>query len=156
MGQTLWRKPEPSHALCILIQGTLITLITVLEGVQGFQPQDLRQGNIDYHKHFWRRCTHRPPLSYPVKWVSTKIRPVPSWCVFALFSQFCSPWANKLGRSGVYLISITYKRRVENYSGTAHCAHGERSSVQTATKPIPCLNPSLALNGALNLDTAQG
>lgn len=57
----------------------------------------------------------------------------------------------------MYLISVTYKRRVGNYSGRAHCAHGERSaSVQRATKPMPCLNPSLALNGALNLDTAQG
>lgn len=54
------------------------------------------------------------------------------------------------------LISVTYKR-VGNYSGTAHCAHGERSaSVQRAAKPIPCLNPSLALNDALTLDTAQG
>lgn len=46
---------------------------------------------------------------------------------------------------------------VGNYSGTAHCAPGERSaSMQRATKPMPCLNLSLALNDALNLDTAQG
>lgn len=167
--QLLWRKPEPSHALCILVQEPFITVITMLEGVQGFQPLHalhlsytslclrLKIGLRRLSLKFFEGGIHIVPPVLPVKWVSTKIRSVPSWCNFALFSQFCSPWANRLDRSGVYLVSVKYKRRVGNYTETAHCAHGKRSApVQTATKPVPCLHPSLALNDALNLDTAQG
>lgn len=35
-GRMLWRKTEPSHALCILVQEPLTTVVTVLGGVQGF------------------------------------------------------------------------------------------------------------------------
>lgn len=168
-GQLLWRKPEASYALCILVQEPFVTVITVLEGIQGFQP--LHAPHLNYtclclcakiglcrlSLSFFEGGVHIVLPVLPVKWASTKIRSVPSWCNFALFSQFCSPWANRLDGSGVYLISVKYKRRVRNYSETAHCAHGERSApVQRGAKPIPCLNPSLALNDALNLDTAQG
>lgn len=144
-------------------------MITVLEGVQGFQPLHApyvsctslclcpKIGLRRLSLKFFEGGVHILPPVLPVKWVSTKIRSVPSWCNSALFSQFCSLWANRLDRSGVYLIPVKYKRRVGNSSETAHCAHGERSApVQRAAKPIPYLNPSLAVNDALNLDIAQG
>lgn len=46
-GQLLWRKPEVSHALCILVEEPFITVITVLEVIQGFQP--LHAPHLNYN-----------------------------------------------------------------------------------------------------------